>query len=219
MCSTLGSLAAEFGWNLIGMARMYTIPAEKKQDPVLRWHLPDRVFFACGACHVLAYAFLDRYGTTGRKALWLKPAPGFTGNHIVVDGGDWIFDYHGYSERDAFFAHTRAKACRSWPGWSASLVELPIDVLVSEAKSKAYDGLWLREPGQFLHNAMPRAEAFLDRFPPPRWPLEELRPRSAAAAPKTANVQSTISGCFEPLPPFSRSHRESSMHASVDLIN
>jgi hypothetical protein len=144
MCSTLGSPAAQLGWNLIGMARTYTIPAEKKQDPVLRWHLPDRVFFACGACHVLAYAF---------------------------------------------FAHTRAKACRGWPGWSASLVELPIDVLVSESKSKAYDGLWLREPGQFLHNAMPRAEAFLDQFPPPRWPLEELRPRSAAAAERE-----TISG-------------------------
>jgi len=35
MCSTLGSPAAQLGWNLIGMARMYTIPAEKKQDPVL----------------------------------------------------------------------------------------------------------------------------------------------------------------------------------------
>jgi hypothetical protein len=29
-----------------------------KQDPVRRWSLPDRVFFACGACHILAYAFL-----------------------------------------------------------------------------------------------------------------------------------------------------------------
>ena len=28
-------------------------------------------------------------------------------------------------------------------------------------------GLWLREPCQFLHDAMPRAEAFLDRFPQP----------------------------------------------------
>jgi hypothetical protein len=23
----------------------------------MRWALPDRVFFACGACHILAYAF------------------------------------------------------------------------------------------------------------------------------------------------------------------
>jgi hypothetical protein len=146
---------------------MYRIAGNKKQDPPLRWNLPDRAFFACGACHILAYAFLERYGTSYRRALWLKPAPGFTGNHIVVDGGDWIFDYHGYSKRESFLAHTHRKAARWWPGWQVSLVELPTDVLVSEAKSKTYDRLWLREPGQFLHDALPRARAFLDRFPPP----------------------------------------------------
>ena len=41
------------------------------------------------------------------------------------------------------------------------------EVLVSEARSRTYDGLWLREPGQFLHNALPRAEAYLARFPAP----------------------------------------------------
>lgn len=42
-----------------------------------------------------------------------------------------------------------------------------MDVLVSEPKARRYDGLRLREPGQFLHDALPRARAFLDRFPPP----------------------------------------------------
>jgi hypothetical protein len=32
-----------------------------KRDPIKRWALPDRVFFACGACHILAYAFLRAY--------------------------------------------------------------------------------------------------------------------------------------------------------------
>jgi len=26
-----------------------------------RWTLPERVFIVCGACHILAYAFLERY--------------------------------------------------------------------------------------------------------------------------------------------------------------
>ena len=51
------------------------------------------------------------------------------------------------------------------PGWGCSLVELPADVLISEARSRTYDGLWLRGPEQFLHDALPRARAFLDRFP------------------------------------------------------
>ena len=138
-----------------------------KRDQARRWSLPDRVFFACGACHILAYAFLERYGARDRKAIWLKPASGFTGNHIFIDGTKWVFDYHGYSNREHFLAHTYRKAKRWWPGWDASLFELPGDVLISEEKSRTYDGLWLREPEQFLHNALPRAHAFLSCFPPP----------------------------------------------------
>jgi hypothetical protein len=48
-----------------------------------------------------------------------------------------------------------------------TLVGLPPEILLSETASRTYDGLWLREPKQFLHDAMPRARAFLDRFPPP----------------------------------------------------
>jgi hypothetical protein len=36
-----------------------------KRDPVKQWSLPDRVFFAAGACHMLAYAFLDCYRDSG----------------------------------------------------------------------------------------------------------------------------------------------------------
>jgi hypothetical protein len=49
----------------------------------------------------------------------------------------------------------------------ATLVDLPKDVLISEAKSRQFEGLWLREPKQFLHDALPRADRFLNRFPAP----------------------------------------------------
>jgi hypothetical protein len=146
---------------------MYRIEASKKRDPQLRWGLPDRVFFACGACHILAYAFLERYGHRGFRVLWLKPDPGFTGNHIFIATATWVFDYHGYSERNHFLAHMFQKARRWWPGWSATLKELCYGVLISEPKSRAYDGLWLREPKQFLHDPLPRAHAYLNRFPAP----------------------------------------------------
>jgi hypothetical protein len=141
-------------------------PGYSKRDPERRWAVPDRVFFAAGACHILAYAFLRRYPAAGARALWLRPESG-VGNHIFVAGRDWAFDYHGYAPLDRFLAHSAARAGRLWPGWQATRVELPAEILISEAKSKTYDGLWLREPGQFLHDALPRAEAFLDRFPPP----------------------------------------------------
>jgi hypothetical protein len=147
---------------------MYVVGPGIKQDPFRRWSLPDRVFFACGACHILAYAFLKTYPDTGFAPLWIKPAKGSTGNHIVVVRNDMAFDYHGFSRWNRLLAHMNAKANRWWPGWSAELIPLPMDVLISEAKSREYDGLWLREPGQFLHDAMPRADQFLRRFRPPR---------------------------------------------------
>lgn len=95
---------------------MYRFAAGIKNDPVRRWALPDRVFFACGACHVLAHAFLGRHPGFGDQILWIRPEIGFTGNHIVVASDEgWVFDYHGYSERNGFTAHTFGKARRWWP--------------------------------------------------------------------------------------------------------
>jgi hypothetical protein len=72
---------------------LYRVEDRKKRDPYLRWSLPDRIFFACGACHILAYAFLERHAVPSCRAVWLKPDPGF-------DAGEWVFDYHGYSRRE-----------------------------------------------------------------------------------------------------------------------
>ncbi len=144
---------------------MYRLRPGIKKDPEKRWALPDRVFFACGACHILAYAFLQRFPNRDYRPFWIKPAQGFTGNHIIVtnDKGR-AFDYHGWSRFDHLMAHMEKKANRWWPGWNATLIELPPDVLICEAKSRTYEGLWLREPKQFLRDAMPRAERYLERF-------------------------------------------------------
>jgi hypothetical protein len=143
---------------------MFVLKPGIKDDPVRRWALPERVFFASGACHILAYAFMRRWPDAGYAATWIKPAAGFTGNHVFVSRGEWAFDYHGHSCRRALLAHTWRKSRRWWPGWDADLIPLPPKVLISERLSKTYPGLWLREPRQFLHDALPRAEAFLDRF-------------------------------------------------------
>ena len=55
-----------------------------KRDPARQWALPDRVFFAAGACHMLAYAFIERYPHNGFEAAWIRPTSCHTGNHIVV---------------------------------------------------------------------------------------------------------------------------------------
>ncbi len=138
-----------------------------KRSSVTNWALPDRVFFACGACHILAYAFLRAYPDGGFRPVWIRPIEGFTGNHIVVAHDQLAFDYHGYSHWPTLFTHIKRKANQWWPGWEAELIEFPTDVLVSETKSRRCDGLWLREPTQFLFDPIPRAEKYLKRFPSP----------------------------------------------------
>jgi hypothetical protein len=138
-----------------------------KRDPIKRWALPDRVFFACGACHILAYAFLRAYPESGFTPIWIRPANGYTGNHILVVRGQLAFDYHGYSNMLKLLAHMKRKANWWWPGWDAELIALPAEVLVSESKSRTYYGLWLMEPKQFLFDALLRAEKYLARFSAP----------------------------------------------------
>jgi hypothetical protein len=135
-----------------------------KNDPDKRWHRPDRHFFTNGACQVLAYAFLERYPDVGFQARWIKPAAGFTGNHIYVTDGINAFDYHGLTTEQRLLAFGFKRGRRFFPGWNAALVDLPTDALVSQQRSRQIEGLFLREPKQFLYDALPRARKFLDRF-------------------------------------------------------
>jgi len=50
------------------------IPGYSKKNLEQRWGLTERVFFACGACHILAYVFLERCQMPNAEAVWIKPA-------------------------------------------------------------------------------------------------------------------------------------------------
>src|SRR5258708_31893912 len=95
-----------------------------KRHPKKNWALPERVFLACGACHILAYAFLRTYPDSGFTPVWIRPKRGFTGNHILVMCGQLAFDYHGYSDLLTLLAHMKRRANQWWPGWDADLIEL-----------------------------------------------------------------------------------------------
>ena len=139
-----------------------------KRDPIKQWALPDRVFFAAGACHMLAYAFLEQYAHSGFEAKWIRPAPGHTGNHIVVVRDDGcVFDYHGFSDWPRYWTHAVRRANQWWPGWSADVVSIQMDALVSRRRAREYDGLWMKEPQEFLFDPLARARHYLQKFPAP----------------------------------------------------
>jgi hypothetical protein len=137
-----------------------------KRDPAKQWALPDRVFFAAGACHMLAYAFLERYPHRGFEAKWIRPTPGHTGNHIVVVRNDGcVFDYHGFSDWSRYWTHTVRRANQRWPGWSADVVKIHTEALVSRRRAREYEGLWMKEPQEFLFDPLVRARRYLQKFP------------------------------------------------------
>ena len=141
---------------------MYLLRPGIKEDPVRRWNLPDRVFFAAGACHVLAHAFLERFPAAGFGPVWVRPRPGLTGNHVFVTNGDLAFDYHGYALYSELVRHYTKRARRLFPGWECDIVPVTVS-LVNRDEAKAI-GMDIREPRQFLHDALPHAHRYLDRF-------------------------------------------------------
>jgi hypothetical protein len=144
---------------------MYILKRGTRRDKFRQWALPDRVFFAAGACHILAHAFLERYSDPSFQAVWIRPKFAFAGNHIFVSNGDLSFDYHGYTVETRLIEHFCRRARRFMPGWDADIIAVSVS-LVSFEQARTI-GLFIREPGQFLHNPIPRAHKFLGRFPAP----------------------------------------------------
>jgi len=70
-------------------------------------------------------------------------------------------DYHGYVPSVRLIEHTR-RAQRLVPGWEADVVPVTVS-LVNREGARAI-GMDIRAPGQFLHDALPRAHRYLDRF-------------------------------------------------------
>jgi hypothetical protein len=138
-----------------------------KRDPAKQWALPDRVFFAAGACHILADAFLDSYPDCGFQPVWIRPIPGHTVNHVVLVRGDVVFDYHGYSDWQAYWTDTKRRANQWWAGWDADPVAVHREALASNHEARRYSGLVMKEPKDYLFDPRPRARAYLLRFVAP----------------------------------------------------
>jgi hypothetical protein len=139
---------------------MYILKHGIKKDPVRRWALPDRIFFGYGACHILAGVFLRNPPMKGFHAERITPAEGFAGNHIYVTDGLIAFDCHGYSSRERLLAHHAKGWSTHRPGWTCALETVEFDLLdTAELNQRKMLG-----PDQYLHDAIPRARAFIERI-------------------------------------------------------
>ena len=135
---------------------MYVLAPWKKEDPVVRWNLPDRIFFGHGACHILAGVYLQLNIDPLFEALWVKPKT-HPGMHVFVSDGDIAFDYHGYSRLDRLIQHHHKVWRHQYPDWEADIVTIDFDLL-SELDLNS-EGM--RGPTQYHGDPVRRAQRFL----------------------------------------------------------
>lgn len=76
----------------------------ERADQLVSWQRSDQAFFAAGACHILAFAFLDAFPAAGFRPVALREngAP----NHVYVTDGTWAFDHAGWTREAEILAVT-----------------------------------------------------------------------------------------------------------------
>ena len=138
---------------------VYRLKPGVKQDHMRRWALPDRIFFGHGACHILAGVYLADAPLSGFHAERIIPHGSVPGGHMYVTDGEIAFDYHGYSLRGRLLDHHRRSWSVDYPGWTCDIERVDFPILAANALNSRK----MLGPDQYLHNAIPRARAFLAR--------------------------------------------------------
>jgi hypothetical protein len=141
--------------------RLYARTPEERADQATSWARPDHAFFAAGACHVLAWSFLDAYPDAGFLAVGLRVVGHPNASHVYVSDGTWAFDHNGWTYEAELLAVTRADYATHQPGAVLERLALGFDLAAFCAAHNS------RLPAQYAHDPRPRARSYLARFPPP----------------------------------------------------
>lgn len=132
---------------------------EERRDPMKSWQRPDDKFFAAGACHVLAFRFIQRNPAAPARIMHIRPTGGPLGSHLYVSWDRWGFDFNGWTPEDLLLSSSTAECRRRWPGWNFELLEVDDDI-------GNFCARWNhRTPHQFPFDVEARADRYLDRLP------------------------------------------------------
>ncbi|GGO40016.1 hypothetical protein [Deinococcus humi] len=128
-------------------------------DIQLSYARPDVGFFSAGACHILGFAFLERYPQVGFRLRFIRPAPEFRGSHLYVSNGQLAFDAQGYVDEDELLRQHHDALASLQPGWRADVM----DVEVCLAEFCAINNH--HAPESFPEDVWQRAQRHIAQFP------------------------------------------------------
>ncbi|TDC88872.1 hypothetical protein E1161_22665 [Saccharopolyspora aridisoli] len=123
----------------------------------MSWQRPDKAFFAAGACHILAFAFLETYPETGFFPVGLWSDVSKNPHHVYVIDGTWAFDHDGWTPHTELLATTHAAEPHT--RYQPHRIEPDLDLLCERYHHRARH--------QFALDPWQRALRYLDLFPPP----------------------------------------------------
>lgn len=129
-----------------------------KSNPVLSWARDDKNFFAAGACHILAFLFIQLHPNEGFEFIHIKPKDGFGGNHVYASNGIWAFDYDGWTKETELLRVTEEAYSKEEPEWDYDRVVVT-DNLEDFCKNNNH-----RSPSYFLHLPWKRAYDYINQF-------------------------------------------------------
>ncbi|MFF2554908.1 hypothetical protein ACFVUS_28160 [Nocardia sp. NPDC058058] len=125
-------------------------------DQHLAWYRHDQWFFAAGACHILAYVFLEQHpGRFNVFGLW--PHLAADPSHVYASDGTWAFDHSGWTPLTELLEVSRAAEP------DADYHSRPIAMDLDELCARH----WHRSPAEFIQDPRPRARAYIAQFRPP----------------------------------------------------
>ncbi|GAB2681289.1 hypothetical protein [Kribbella swartbergensis] len=128
----------------------------ERRDQGLAWNRPDQAFFAAGACHILAWPFLETYPDAGFQIVALRKIGDEHPSHVIATDNHRAFDHAGWTPLEELLRTTE-----SFEG--TQLERLPItEPLHDFCKTHNH-----RPPEAFYSDPRPRARTYLNQFPPP----------------------------------------------------
>lgn len=138
---------------------------EERRDQLLSWNREDQAFFAAGACHILAFAFLETYPQAGFRPIGLWPRGLDYPGHVYVGDGTWAFDHDGWTMEGELIS----VSCAAEP--EADFRALPIEVGLDTFCARHNH----RPRHLFAFDPWSRAQRYIEEFPHPDKREQELK--------------------------------------------
>ena len=133
---------------------------EQKRDIFLSWNRDDQSFFASGACHILASLFAQLHEHEGFYIVHIKPAKGYTGNHVYASNGTWAFDHNGWTLEKELLETTQKAFHSRYPKWNYERIVVKV-TLEEFCRNTNH-----RQPWQYAHLPWERAYNYIAKFSP-----------------------------------------------------